>query len=109
MEGERPFIDGEWRAVQEDHGVIIGQPSMEAMSEDFGVKGGGCQIGDSTANVGDLVEMESQSHLDLRATGEMDKVGIGNVRTRGGCGQHFRKSDLSEWRSREIWLGDMKW
>ena len=35
MEGERPFIDEEWRAVREDHGIIIGLPSMEALSEDL--------------------------------------------------------------------------
>ncbi|GFY94195.1 HSP20-like chaperones superfamily protein [Actinidia rufa] len=34
--------------------------------------------GDSTANVGDLVEMESQGHLILRVTDEMDKIGVGN-------------------------------
>ena len=55
-------------------------------------------IGDSTTNVGDLVEMESQGHLILKVTGEMDKVGIGDVRTHGGCGRHSRKSELSEWR-----------
>ena len=44
MEGERPFIGGEHRAVQEDHNIIIGQPSMEGLSEDRGVKGGGCQM-----------------------------------------------------------------
>ena len=41
--------------------------------------------GDSTANVGNLVEMESQGYLILRMTDEMDKNGIDNVRTHGGC------------------------
>ena len=39
MEGEQFFIDGEWKVVREDHSVIIGLPSMKAVSEDFGVKG----------------------------------------------------------------------
>ena len=37
---EQLFIDGEFRVVQEDHSVIIGLPSVEGVSEDFGVKGG---------------------------------------------------------------------
>ena len=44
VNGERPFIDGEFGVVREDHGVIIVLPSMEGMSEDFGVKGGGCHM-----------------------------------------------------------------
>ena len=44
VDGEWPFIDGEFRAVQKDSGVIIVQPSMKAVSEDFGIKGGGYQI-----------------------------------------------------------------
>ena len=44
LDGEQPFIDGEFRAVREDHGVIIRQPSMEGVAEDFGVKGGGFQM-----------------------------------------------------------------
>ena len=52
--------------------------------------------GDSTANVGDLVEMESQDHPILRVIGEINKLGIGDVRTRGGCGQHSKKSELYE-------------
>ena len=51
---------------------------------------------DSTANVGNLVEMESKGHPFLRVTDEIDKLGIGDVRTRGGCGQYSRKSELSE-------------
>ena len=27
------FIDGEWRAVRGDHGVILGWPSMEGVAE----------------------------------------------------------------------------
>ena len=42
VEGERPFIDKKHRIVREDHGVIIGQPSMEGVTKDFEVKGGGC-------------------------------------------------------------------
>ncbi|GFY93892.1 hypothetical protein Acr_09g0003380 [Actinidia rufa] len=57
---------------------------------------------DSTANVGDLMEMESKGHPILRVTDEIDKLRIGDVRTRGGCGQHFRKSELSkQWRSQK--------
>ena len=44
VEGKRPFIDREWKAVREDHGVIIGLPNMEAMFEDFAIKEGECQI-----------------------------------------------------------------
>ena len=44
VEGERSFIVGEWRVVREDHGVSIGQPGMEGMSEDLGEKVGGCQL-----------------------------------------------------------------
>ena len=44
VEGEWPFIDGDCRAVQEDHSVIIGQPSIEGVAENFGVKEGRCQI-----------------------------------------------------------------
>ena len=41
---------------------------------------------DSTANVGDLVKMESQGHLIFRVTCEIDKIGISDVRTHRGCG-----------------------
>ena len=44
VEGERPFIDGEWSVMREDHGVIIGQPSIEGVSEDIEVKTGGCPM-----------------------------------------------------------------
>ena len=37
---------------------------------------------DSTANVGDLKEMESQGHPIFIVTGTFDKFGIGNMRTR---------------------------
>ncbi|GFZ16217.1 hypothetical protein Acr_25g0006260 [Actinidia rufa] len=46
QELEQFFIDGEWRAVREDHGVIIGRPR-------------------------DVVEMESQGHLILIVNGEV--------------------------------------
>ncbi|GFZ05448.1 hypothetical protein Acr_17g0010200 [Actinidia rufa] len=49
--------------------------------------------GDSTANVGDLMKMESQGQLIVRVVGEMDKVGIGYVRTHG---KHSKKSELNE-------------
>ena len=52
--------------------------------------------GDSTTNIRDLVEKESQGHSILIMTGEIDKLSIGDVRTRGGCGQHSRKSELNE-------------
>ena len=51
------------------------------------------QNGNNTANVGDLVEMESQSYLILRVTGEMDKIEIGDMRNHG---EHSRKSELNE-------------
>ena len=44
MDGEQPFIDGEFIAVREDHGVIIGQLSMEGVVEDFVVKERECQM-----------------------------------------------------------------
>ncbi|GFY94598.1 hypothetical protein Acr_09g0010440 [Actinidia rufa] len=50
----------------------------------------------STTNVRDLKKMESQGHPILRVTGEVDKLGIGDVKTRGGCGQRYRKSELNE-------------
>ena len=52
--------------------------------------------GDSTANVGDLVEMESQGYPILKVTSEIDKLGIDDVRTHGGCGQHSRKFEFNE-------------
>ncbi|GFZ06698.1 hypothetical protein Acr_18g0008680 [Actinidia rufa] len=57
--------------------------------------------GDSTANVGDLVEMESQ-------TGEIDQLRIGDVRTYGGRGRHFRNSEFrsSTEAFRISWFGD---
>ncbi|GFS30400.1 hypothetical protein Acr_00g0011720 [Actinidia rufa] len=56
---------------------------MEGVAEDIGSKRRRMPNGDSTANVGDLVEMESQGHLILGVTSKMDKIGIGNVRTHG--------------------------
>ena len=38
VESERVFIDGEHRAVREDHDLIIGQSSIEGVTENFGVK-----------------------------------------------------------------------
>ncbi|GFZ03502.1 hypothetical protein Acr_16g0001260 [Actinidia rufa] len=67
VEDEQFFIAGEWRAAREDHGVIIRVPSIEAVSENFRVKGGEC-----TVNVGDVVEMESQGHLIPKVTGEVE-------------------------------------
>ena len=52
--------------------------------------------GDNTVNVGDLVEMKSQDHLILRVPGEIDQLGIGDMRTGGGRGRYFRKSELIE-------------
>ena len=51
---------------------------------------------DGTANVGALVEMESQGHHILRMNGEIDQHGIGEVRAFGGCGWHSRNSEFSE-------------
>ena len=42
---ERPFIDGEWRAMQGDHGVILRWLSMERDLEDIGDKEGRCHMG----------------------------------------------------------------
>ena len=44
MDGERPFINGEFANVQEDHDAIIEWSNKEAMVENHVVKGGGCQI-----------------------------------------------------------------
>ena len=52
--------------------------------------------GDSTVNVGDLVEKEFQGHLILKVMYKMDKVGIGDVSPHSGCGQPSRKSELNE-------------
>ena len=73
MDNERPFIDGEFTVVREDHGVIIWQPSR---GRGFRSKRRRMPNGDSTANVGDLLEIHSQGHLILRVTGEMDKEGL---------------------------------
>ena len=59
VDGEWHFIDGEWRAVQEDHGVIIGHQSMECMSEALRVKRGRMPNGDSIVKVGDLDDIET--------------------------------------------------
>ena len=50
--------------------------------------------GDNTVTAGDLVEMESQVHHILNVTGEVNQLGIDNVRTCGGRGGHFWKSEL---------------
>ena len=39
--GERPFIDEGWRAVRENHSVIIGLLSIEG---DIKEKKGGCHV-----------------------------------------------------------------
>ncbi|GFS37949.1 hypothetical protein Acr_00g0054820 [Actinidia rufa] len=59
---------------------------------------------DNTANVGDLMEMESQGHLILRVTSKMDKIGIGDVRTHG---EHSRKFELNEVITSAGDLGDL--
>ena len=38
VEGERPFINKKWSDVQENHGEIIGQLSIERDLEDIGDK-----------------------------------------------------------------------
>ena len=63
--------------------------------------------GDSTANVGDLVNMESQVHLILKVIGEMEtywRCEIHDVSTHGVGGQHSRNPEFSVWRHD---LGDM--
>ena len=52
--------------------------------------------GDSTANVGDLLEMEYQDHLILKVAGQINQLEIGDVRTDGGRGRHPRKSKFIE-------------
>ena len=69
MKGERSFIDGEWRVVREDHGVILGQPNMEGVAKDLRIK-----LRECTMNVGDVMQMESQSHLILKVMGEIRLV-----------------------------------
>ena len=49
--------------------------------------------GDSIVNLGDLVEMESQGHLILKVAGEINQLGIGDVRT---CGRREWRSKKSE-------------
>ena len=44
MDDEWSFIDEKFRALLKDLGVIIGQPNMEGVVEDFGVKGEECQM-----------------------------------------------------------------
>ena len=39
--GKRPFIDRGWKAMREDHSVILGRLSMEGDPEDIGDKIGG--------------------------------------------------------------------
>ncbi|GFZ09511.1 hypothetical protein Acr_21g0001100 [Actinidia rufa] len=50
--------------------------------------------GDSTANVEDLVEMESQGYPIREVAGEINQFRIGNMRTVGGRGLHSWKSEL---------------
>ena len=52
--------------------------------------------GDSTANVGDLVEIESQGYPLLRVADEIDQLGISDVRTYGGRGWHPKKFEFNE-------------
>ena len=47
VEGEQTFIDGEWRVVRKDHGVILEQPNMEGGAEDLRVKLGECHMEDT--------------------------------------------------------------
>ena len=44
VEGMQPFIDEEYGVMWEDHGVIIGQSSMEGVAKNFKVKGEECQM-----------------------------------------------------------------
>ncbi|GFZ05449.1 hypothetical protein Acr_17g0010210 [Actinidia rufa] len=59
--------------------------------------------GDNIANVGDLMEMESQGHLIVRVMGEMDP--IGDVRTHG---EYSKKSELNEFMSGNVEVGDLE-
>ena len=47
---------------------------MEGVVEDFGVRGGGCQM-ERVVNVGDLLEVESSVYLILKVKGEMNHLG----------------------------------
>ncbi|GFZ11325.1 hypothetical protein Acr_22g0007230 [Actinidia rufa] len=85
--------DGESTTVREYHSVIIGTAKYGRRGHGFWSKRRRIPNGDNTANVGELVEMESQSHLILRVTGEMEKIRIGDVRTHG---EYSRKSELNE-------------
>ena len=44
VNGEWPFIDGEFKAMRENHGIIIGLPSMEVGYEDFEEKRRECHM-----------------------------------------------------------------
>ena len=44
VDGEQPFIDGEFTVVQEDHGVIFRQPNMKVVVKDHGAIGGEFQM-----------------------------------------------------------------
>ncbi|GFS32918.1 hypothetical protein Acr_00g0025330 [Actinidia rufa] len=66
--------------------------------------------GDNTVIVRDLIKMEPQIHPILEVAGEVNKLGIGDVRTCGGCGRHFKKSEIivmTEWDLATWRLGGM--
>ena len=60
------------------------------MAENFRVKIGECQTEIAPTNVGTLVEIESQDHLVLKVTGEME---IDNVRIHR---EQSKKFELNE-------------
>ena len=54
--------------------------------------------GDSTANVGDLVEMESYIHLILRVSGEIDKLDLERGEISRKKMMLFREPEHTLWR-----------
>ena len=54
------------------------------------------QNGDRIAIVKDLEEMESQGHPILKVIGEINQLGIGNVKTCRVHERYSRKSELIE-------------
>ena len=72
MEGEQPFIGGEYRTMQENHNVIIGVAKYRRCGRGFRSKMRRMPNRDSTVNVRELGEMESQVHLILKMTDEME-------------------------------------
>ncbi|GFY95199.1 hypothetical protein Acr_10g0005840 [Actinidia rufa] len=101
LQGERPFIDGEWRAVRVDHDAIIGRPSTKGDPTDIGVIVGECHM----ENVMQMQEMwwrwglkvmpSSEWKAKRRTNGELTE--IDNVSTGEGKVPSL-SHPYSEWR-----------